>query len=280
MTDTLSVALLDRIERFYDAVPRRTARAEQHDGLTLFVRRDAGWPFYARPTLGAPDHSVESVHRVRARQVELGLPEAFEWVDEVTPGLATVATAAGLTVRRCPLMVLDPSALVEPPLPAGVVATFLDPDRTDGAAPEAEVLAVEIQAVAMVAFASPGTSRGDAGPAELDEQRSTATPLDDAEREGLRSGALARVLLQDATGPVSSGSYQRVDDVVEIVGVATLPTTRRRGLAAALTAMLARHALDRGAKAVFLSAGDPDVARLYRRLGFVDGATACIAEPG
>jgi predicted GNAT family acetyltransferase len=73
--------------------------------------------------------------------------------------------------------------------------------------------------------------------------------------------------------------YQRVGDVAEIAGVATLPSARRRGYASQLTATLARQALHQGAHLIFLSAGDDDVARLYSRVGFRRIGTACIAEP-
>jgi len=72
---------------------------------------------------------------------------------------------------------------------------------------------------------------------------------------------------------------QRVGDVAEVAGVATLPSARRRGLGAAITAALARHAVDSGADVVLLSAGSDDVARVYVRVGFRRIGTACIAEP-
>jgi predicted GNAT family acetyltransferase len=61
--------------------------------------------------------------------------------------------------------------------------------------------------------------------------------------------------------------------------VATLPAARRRGLGSAVTAALARRALDDGAALVFLSAAEEAVGRIYARLGFRRIATACIAEP-
>jgi hypothetical protein len=42
---------LTTIERYYDAVPRSGARAEDFGPLTLFVREGAGWPYYGRPAL-------------------------------------------------------------------------------------------------------------------------------------------------------------------------------------------------------------------------------------
>ena len=64
------------------------------------------------------------------------------------------------------------------------------------------------------------------------------------------------------------GSYQPVGDLAEIVAVATLPEVRRRGLAGAVTALLARHAWEHGVPTLLLSAQDDDVARIYERVGF------------
>ena len=69
MTD-VSRDLFDRLERFYDAIPRDVARAEDIGGLVLFVRDGAGWPFYARPRPGATEPpSAADILAVRARQV-------------------------------------------------------------------------------------------------------------------------------------------------------------------------------------------------------------------
>jgi ribosomal protein S18 acetylase RimI-like enzyme len=106
-------------------------------------------------------------------------------------------------------------------------------------------------------------------PAELAEERRRAA-------SGRMTSAIAGT---PRDGALASGVLQRVDDVAEIAGVATLPAARRRGLGSAVTAALARHALDTGVDVVFLSAGSEDTARLYARLGFRRVGTACIAEP-
>ncbi|MEO6350449.1 MAG: GNAT family N-acetyltransferase [Candidatus Limnocylindrales bacterium] len=80
-------------------------------------------------------------------------------------------------------------------------------------------------------------------------------------------------------GPVAFGIHQPVDDVSEIVGVATLPAYRRQGLGAAVTSELVRDALARGVKTTFLSAGSEDVARVYERIGFRRVGSAGGAEP-
>jgi len=70
-----------------------------------------------------------------------------------------------------------------------------------------------------------------------------------------------------------------VDGVAEITGVGALPSSRRQGLGAAVTALLARDALERGVETDFLSASDDAVARVYARIGFHGIGTAMIAEP-
>ncbi|XXT20017.1 GNAT family N-acetyltransferase [Sorangium sp. So ce429] len=271
----LSSSELDVIERFYDAVPRRRADAEDHGPLTLFVRRGDGWPYYARPTFGHPGPvSAEDVAAVRARQRELSVPEAIEWVLEITPGLDVAAEATGLPVRRCPLLVLS-GAPVQVALPADISLAIITPRDPDLAA---------VQAVAHVAFGALSTVAGLAGPAERD---ATAAALPAGHTaawhaslvEGTMVHAAARGRHGALAGPLCAGSYQHAEGVAEIVGVGTLPAARRQGLAAAVTAALARHALDAGARTVFLSAQNDDVARVYERVGFRRIATACIAEP-
>src|SRR5436309_59009 len=83
----MSTELLTTLEQYYDAVPRPAARVEEWPPFVLFVQRGAGWPYYARPALGATEFAAADVARVRARQRELRVPEAFEWVAETTPAL-------------------------------------------------------------------------------------------------------------------------------------------------------------------------------------------------
>jgi ribosomal protein S18 acetylase RimI-like enzyme len=59
-----------------------------------------------------------------------------------------------------------------------------------------------------------------------------------------------------------------LDGFTELVGIATLPEHRRRGIAGALTALLADDAFARGAHTAFLTAADEDASRVYQRSGF------------
>ncbi|MGW0395442.1 GNAT family N-acetyltransferase [Streptomyces sp. NPDC003042] len=266
----MTTTILAALEQYYDTVPRRGgARGESFGPLTLFVQEGAGWPYYARPALGGPRATPADVERVRARQRELDVPEAFEWVAETSPALRAAVEAAGLEVHAHPLMVLDAEA--EPLAP--------HPEVRDLAADD-PLLSAAVT-VPMLAFAAPGTALGEAGPAEL------AVALADPEVEARRarvSGMLAdgrtgmAAAVRDGT-VLCSGQYNPVGEVAEVVGVGTLPSARRQGLALGVTAALVAQARARGVRTVFLSAGDEDVARIYARAGFRRVGTALIAEP-
>ncbi|MFJ3924105.1 GNAT family N-acetyltransferase [Streptomyces sp. NPDC090022] len=266
------MTLLDDLERYYDTVPRvGGARAEDFGPLTLFVQEGEGWPYYARPTLDGPagDVTVAEVNRVLERQRELNVPQAFEWVAETTPSLRAAVEAAGLHVHAHPLMVLDPAAELPAPHPEVRHLGAEDP------------LLLQAVAVPMLAFAAPGTALGEAGPAEL--ETTVTDPSTESRRAHvstmLASGRTAAAVAVRDGVVLCSGQYNPVGDVAEVVAVGTLPAARRQGLALGVTAALVADALASGAKTVFLSAGDEDVARIYGRVGFRRVATALIAEP-
>ena len=263
--------IIERIDAFCDAVPRRRAEAHEYGPLVLFVPTGPGWPYYARPKRGSrPAITTADVRAVRARQRELIIPESFEWIQQTAPEMAAAATAAGLEVRRHPLMVLAGPAQV-PSLPPGITVRIVAPE-------DAEL--DRIWAVPAVAFGQPGTAAGQAGAAERDKIAAdhdgrTIAML----RERLRSGNSVLAAAFGPDGPVAAGSYQAVGAVAEITGVGVLPSDRRKGLGAAVTAVLAADARDRGVQIIFLSASDEAVARVYARIGFREIGTAMIAEP-
>ncbi|MFF1557252.1 GNAT family N-acetyltransferase [Streptomyces sp. NPDC058279] len=278
--------ILAALEQYYDGAPRAGgARAEDFGPLTLFVQEGAGWPYYARPTLGGPEVSAADVERVLARQRELELPESFEWVAENNPSLRAAVEAAGLRVHAYPLMVLDPADTADTADdttdtadPADPLPPTPDPARVLGA--DDPLLAAAVT-VPMLAFAAPGTAPGEAGAAEL--AAATADPAVEVRRawvaEKIAAGStVLAAAVRDAV-VLCSGQYNPVGEVAEIVGVGTLPAARRRGLALAVTAALVKEARARGVRTVFLSAGDEDVARIYGRAGFRRVGTALIAEP-
>ncbi|MEV1079006.1 GNAT family N-acetyltransferase [Streptomyces sp. NPDC050211] len=258
-----------RIEQYYAVVPRLFADAEEFGPLRLFVRREPGAPYYggpshAQPTAeGAAAVTAADIARVRARQRELGVPEAFEWLAEAAPTLRSRIEAAGLPMEERPLMVLDPHHPVPPPpLPDGVTIRRLTAD--DRALPGA-------LALPRLAFAEAGTAVGPAGRAELSAVAEELTEDGTVEmtRPAIRAGhkVLIAALAPDST-PIAVGHYHPASGTTEIGGVGTLPTARRQGLAAAVTAALATHARAHGVRTVFLAYAEDAVARIYARLGF------------
>jgi ribosomal protein S18 acetylase RimI-like enzyme len=268
-------ANLDDIEDFYDTVPRHGARAEEFGPLTLFVREGEGWPYYARParTTTGPI-TVADVDRVRARQRELGIPQSFEWIADLTPTLRSAVEASGLPVHEHPLMILD---LAEADtdvaaLPTGITVRILAPG---------DPAMTSALTVGHLAFAQAGTQVGDAGLTELLEAVAARSGDGSDERTATRilAGVAAVAAAVDTDdNALCAGQYQRAGTVAEIVGVGTLPAARRQGLAAAVTAALVEQARRDGIETIFLSAGDEDVARMYARIGFRRIGTALIAE--
>jgi ribosomal protein S18 acetylase RimI-like enzyme len=262
------VELLDRIDAYCDAVPRPVTRAEEFGSLVLFVREGEGWPYYARPARGGPEPTAADVRRVRERQRELGIPESFEWIADVSPAMRAAATEAGVPPNDHPLLVHrgDRGADVAP---AALDVRLVGAD---------EELA-ELASVAQLAFANPGTAVGEAGDADLRALVAARRPeADETLGERLRSGAAVLAVGYVDGRPVASGMHIPVGDVTEVVGVGTLPAARRRGFGAAVTAALVADARRRGVETVFLSADSDEVARLYSSLGFERIGTACIAE--
>lgn len=250
-------------------MPRSAADPEPVGKFTLF-RPLGPWKYYARPRLGLGEPIERAdVDRLRARQRGLGLPQNIEWVVQTTPSLAAAAGASGLVVHEFPLLVLEgePVAVAQP---EGIDIRLVGADNAAFA---------QAHAVAWVGFGAPGTARGPEGSRERDERASAANPDElGFMRDRARRGLSISYAAFDETGPIAIGTHQPVDGVSEIVGVATLPQARRRGLAGALTAALVADARRRAVHTLFMGADSNDVARVYERAGFVRIGSAGAAE--
>lgn len=259
--------LLQRIDAYLDAAPRTGASPESIGSFTLFVNAGHGWRYYARPTPGTQGHTTDEVRAVRRRQRALAQPEAFEWIGELTPGVGSAVADDGLRVAEHPLMALTDPSRSEPVDGAEVAIVDADDDLA------------AIGAVAEIGFATPGTAVGGPGAAEA----AAAARAQSADTIAFQRGRMLAGLTVAAAARVSGvvaavGWHQPLEGASEIVGVATLPAYRRRGLGAAVTAALVADALERGVTTVFLSADDHDVARIYASVGFRRIGTACAAS--
>lgn len=261
--------LLSLVDAYCDTAPRATARVEKHGSMVLFVAQ-RGWPFYARPALTrTTEPTAAEIQEVLARQTELGVPRALEWIHETTPSLAGVARSAGLTVHRCPLLVLGSAAGLR--TADGEVRLMEAGDGELG----------QVNAAVEVAFTAPGTAVGEAGAAAREAAVNTPTGVQRLEftMDALRSGRTIRAgAFVGSAGAVGGGSHNPRGAVSEIVGVGILPAFRRRGLAGALASLLAGHALDHGVTTVFCGAESDEVARVYESVGFRRVGTIGVAE--
>jgi predicted N-acetyltransferase YhbS len=211
--------------------------------------------------------TVDDVRSAVALQEAGGLPAALEWVPERSPEVGAVAREAGLTCDELPLLVAaDPVELL---LPAGVRLYLVGADD-----PELP----RYQRVAAIAFEHPD-GRADVRDA-LPDTSPAARARTDILRERIASGRTVMMVAVEDGEPVAVGSHQPVDldgtQVSEVVGVATLPRFRGRGLGAGVASALVSHARET-ADLVFLVAGDDDVARVYERVGFARLATTGVA---
>ncbi len=260
-----TVAEMSAIETYYDAVPRASAAVEQIGPFTLFVSC-APFPFYARPRPDATDIGPAEVAAVRDRQRGLGVPEAFEWVEELRPELTALLRSTGLVVHRLPLMVHRGGDA--PSVPPEVLIRMLTADDAD---------LPSVQTAIGLGFTAPGTAVGPVGEDERRAAETVAVESHEALRRRIAAGAVALAGAFTTAGAVAGGSHSPRGRVTEITGVATLPAYRRRGIAAAVTAGLTSDAHRRGVRTCFLSAGSPAIARVYTHAGFSRVGTACVA---
>jgi ribosomal protein S18 acetylase RimI-like enzyme len=260
--------MITRVDDYLHAVPLSGSVAEQVGPFTLF-RSTTAWPYYARPLPGSGRTvNASDIEAVRSRCEELGIPLSFEWVVEACPSLGPAAAAAGLTVIEHPLLVLERDEFR--PTSADARCEILPPD---------DAVLRQARAVASLAFSDPGTAVGEAGPKERDAKAADVpSELIDAILDRVRRGVTVGAAAFTDDGMVASGQHQPVGTTTEIVGVGTLPSMRRRGLAAAVTSALAEHAFANGVDLILLSAETKAVAAVYERVGFHPIGTAGAAE--
>jgi GNAT superfamily N-acetyltransferase len=92
------------------------------------------------------------------------------------------------------------------------------------------------------------------------------------QRAALAAGTLALAARDVATGAIVGGGVATAPagGVTEIAGIGVLEGHRRRGIAGAITAGLARAAFAAGQTTAWLTPGDDGAHRVYARAGFVD----------
>jgi GNAT superfamily N-acetyltransferase len=261
------VALLRRVDGYLDAAPGGDATAIDVGPLRAFVS-SAPWPFYVRPRpeldlMGPAAVTADDVRRAAAVLEAAEQDVSFEWVEQLVPSLGPALAEAGYAVQTHPLLTLD---LASPRPTGGPPASSSQSRILAGGSPDLRASL----AVSDVGFDAAGTA---VGPGGVAERAVAAAALDDALLEHVTRRVRERrsvlAVLDDARdGVVATGWHQPIGDTTEVVGVATLPTHRRRGAAAEIVERLLHDARAHGCTLALLTASDGDVARVYERLGF------------
>lgn len=212
---------------------------------------DLIWLSYAVPTtiLGDPSSVAEDIERLRLLFAVNQRVLRFEYVEDLWSGLASMLEEAGLSCQaRQPLMACTPDSL-RPVSAPGATAQVLD--DTDEDATLGLFLGIQ--------------SAGFAG-------RDTIQPPSpggvERLRQGLREGRTRCALARLDGVAAGAGATVPHAGIAEMVGIATLPALRRRGVAATLSSALAHDHFARGGTLVWLSAGDSAAQATYQRIGF------------
>jgi ribosomal protein S18 acetylase RimI-like enzyme len=170
----------------------------------------------------------------------------LEFLPTLAPAVEPALVAAGFVVEgRLPLMVCPLGLLNDVPPPDGIV---LAAPTTD-----ADILGM---------VAAQNEAYGEGPP---------TSEVIASLRANLAAGELALLARDVATGLVVGGGVCTIPtaQTTELAGVGVRTPFRRRGIAAALTAQLARDAFAAGLTTVFLMAAGDAEARIYARVGFV-----------
>lgn len=249
--------LIDRIQS-----QLRASAAEAYDAVaippfTCFMNPDDPAPGYNyaipdEPLTGDPGAALDDLaafYRARDRAPR------FEFLEDYAPGLPAALAGRGYRLEmRSYLMTCTSAEATRPPsLSDVIVRRFTDDSPLS-----------DFQALMTVQSRSFGPA--DAAPASAD----------DAESFQRRFAASAFFVAEMDGAIVSGGAFTPpADRVTELVGIATLPAYRRRGIAGLLTSRITAAAFDAGVDLAFLTAGDERAGRVYARVGYRPAGHGC-----
>ncbi|SCE20731.1 Acetyltransferase (GNAT) family protein [Streptomyces sp. SolWspMP-sol7th] len=266
-----------RVEWFHETVARECCRVRERYGPFVLHLQPFQGAFPARPHPAERERAfmAAEVRDLLRTQRERQAPRGLEWLAETAPALRAACEEAGLVVREHPVLLIDPCE-------DGSGEAACAP------APGARLLAAHdwrvehAIAVAHVGFAYPGTGRGPEGRGSVAELLASGDLRREAAEAARRihAGTRALAIAETQEGPVATGQFNTLDDLAEIIAVATLPEARRRGHASAVLRTLIAEARSRRLRTMFLTAADEEVARIYESVGFKRLATVLEAGEG
>ncbi len=233
----------------------RAAAARSHavhpcPPFSLYLHETDDFRFfnYAIPDFPVSEVTSAELDALRAAFAAHGRTLRFEFLHEFAPRLGPSLSALGVPLEgENPLLMCTPGTFRPIDAPSGLHFLRLGPGSPQ------RNLVDHIETA----------SRG------FGDELGTVSPERVADlRRRLASGE-GSFLVRAGDEPVAAGSYTvPIDGFTELVGIATLPAHRRRGIAAALTAVLAADAFARGVHTAFLTAADDNASRVYQRCGF------------
>jgi ribosomal protein S18 acetylase RimI-like enzyme len=242
--------LISDLQAYQRKAAAHTRHMIAHPPFHLFIHPTDDFRYF---NYAIPDEPLEALSReqlesLAAAFAERGRRLRFEFLHEYTPKLRGQLDALGVPLEGAnPLLVCTPETWRPVASLAGLEIRRLGP----GSADEEFAASIEVG------------SRG------FGEEDRPATPerIADLRRRAGRGSEYFVAWLGDQ--PVAAGAFTvPLDGFTELTGIATLPEYRRRGIAAALTAEMARTAFQEGVQTAFLTAADEDASRVYQRAGF------------
>jgi predicted GNAT family acetyltransferase len=248
---------LDNLQAYLRKAAALTHDVVEAPPFVLFFNPTDDLRFYnygvpVEPVSCLPDGALASLRAIFAARNRL---LRIEFIQEVAPDLASAFATAGLAEEgRNPLLVCTPDGLRAPVEVSGLAIRRLTPES-----PRADLAAfISVQ----------GQGFG-----EEDRVEPADAQVEDLRRRSGHGNPYFLGLLDER--PVAVGLYTApLDGFTELVGIATLAEYRRRGIAGALTAVMAQAAFAAGVRVAFLSAVDERAGRVYERVGFQPYATA------
>ena len=245
---SLDVGALERIQTYVRRFAAERREVRQIGPFLATFGRHSNGPYlnYAVPDDRSDPSREEIVALVRAYEKRRLRPRV-----ELMPVLAGDATAAlseaGFRSEGTfPLMACTIESLRE----------VVQPDATEVVLVEDARQCRAVLEIRQEAFGEPGPVT------EADVERARSTVI---------SGGVAAMVVDTTSGSaVASGAcLVPYDAITEITSIGVRSDWRRRGIAAALTASLARAALVAGSDVVYLTPAHHEGERLYERVGFV-----------
>ena len=242
--------LIESLQDYQRKAAAATKRVYGCPPFHLYLHPSDSFRFF---NFAIPDHPIEELAQeeldaLAAAFVAHERSLRFEFLHEYTPGLRHLLDAFGVPLEsEDPLLVCRPDMWTALAHPRG-----FEIRRLTSESPDEDI-------AANITVGSRGF--GDVG--------RDATPERVADlRRRLGAGNEYFLALIDGE-PAGVGAYMiPLDGITEVVGIATLPEYRRRGIAAAVTAEITRHAFDNGVTLAFLTAADDDASRVYQRSGY------------